>query len=549
VVAGTGLPTDTLRRELLAIAEAARARPAAALARCEALLASHPDSVPALCLAGSLHRRLGDPAAAGARIEAALARDPKAAPALSEAAQLAAAGGDWALARRHLTQLVRQRPTSSEGWFNLALAEEHLGRFDEAATAYGRARALSPPRPREIETRLAGVLAAAGRHGEAESLYQRILSAEPDNADALLGRGLLALGTGELDAARTAFRAAVTRRPELAEAWQQLLESRRIERADDEDLVAVRALLARGSLPPEAEERLRYALGKACDDLGEYEEAFGHYARANEIKRARLPAFDRAAWAREAAEIAASSRHARLPAPSTTPPRPVFIVGLPRSGTTLVDQILTGHPDARGVGEEPWFDRATGGHAAGWEALDADRRGRIAAACEERLRAVGGRVVTNKFPAHFRYLGLIAAVLPGARFVHVTRDPRDTALSIYCQDFSVGNLYANDLEDVAAYVNGYRRIMAGWEAALAPAILELSYESLIADPEGVARGLLEFVDLPWDDACLDFRRNRRSVDTLSRWQVRQPLYGSSVGRWRRYEAALAPLLAALDDHG
>jgi tetratricopeptide (TPR) repeat protein len=546
-VAATGHAPDAVRRELLAIAEAGRARPAAALARCEALLAEHPAFVPALCLAGNLQRRLGHPDEARAHIDAALARDPRAAPALSEAAQLAAGVGDWAGARRHLLQLVRQRPTNSDAWFNLALAEEQLGRYAEAASSYERALGLSPPRPREIKVRLAGVLAAGGHARAAKARYDEALAEAPDDADALLGRGQLALAAGALDEARAAFREAVTRRPGFAEGWQQLLESCRIERPDDEDLVAVRALVDSATLAAPAEERLRYALGKACDDLGDYAEAFEHYARANELGRARLPRFDRSAWAREAADLVASAARARPPAASDEPPVPVFIVGLPRSGTTLVDQILTSHPDALGVGEEPWFDRGLAGTpAAAWPDLDGGRRADIGRICHDRLAAAGGRVVTNKFPAHFRHLGLIASLLPGARFVHVTRDVRDTALSIFCQDFAVGNAYANDLEDIAAYVNGYRKIMAGWREALGAAILDVSYESLVSEPDEVARRLVEFVGLPWDGACLDFTHNQRSVDTLSRWQVRQPLYGSSVGRWRHYEAGLAPLLAALD---
>jgi tetratricopeptide (TPR) repeat protein len=546
-VAATGHAPEAVRRELLAIAEAGRARPAAALARCEALLAEHPAFVPALCLAGNLQRRLGHPDEARAHIDAALARDPRAAPALSEAAQLAAGAGDWAAARRHLLQLVRQRPTTSDAWFNLALAEEQLGRYAEAASTYERALGLSPPRPREIKVRLAGVLAAGGDARGAKTRYDEVLAEAPDDADALLGRGQLALAAGALDEARADFREAVTRRPDFAEAWQQLLESRRIERPDDEDLAAVRALVDGGTLPAPGEERLRYALGKACDDLGDYAEAFEHYARANELKRARLPEFDRSAWAREAAALAASAARARPPAASEARPVPVFIVGLPRSGTTLVDQILTSHPDARGVGEEPWFDRALAGTpAAAWTGLDPERRAAIGRSCRDRLDAVGGKLVTNKFPAHFRHLGLIASVLPGARFVHVMRDVRDTALSIYCQDFAVGNAYANDLEDIAAYVNGYREIMAAWREALGEAILEVRYEALVSEPAPVARRLVEFAGLPWHEACLDFTRNRRTVDTLSRWQVRQPIYGSSVGRWRNYEAGLAPLLAALE---
>lgn len=542
---------ERLKRELMAIAEEARARPAAALARCEALLKERPDLVPALCLAGSLHRRLGNLSRAASFIDAALARDPGASPALFEAAQLASMAGDWGRARRYSSQLAAKQPTSSDVWFNLGLASENLGRYDEAIDSYERALALPSQQPEEIRVRLAGVLAAAGREEEADKAYTKVLASDPQDPDARFGAGMLAMGRGDTAAAREAFRLAVELRPGFAEAWQQLLETRRIESPEDPDLASAERMLAAGELSPGDEERLHFGVAKAWDDLGDSQRAFEHFAQANRLKRARLPAFDRLACAAEFSALAESARDAMMPEGAETgdaSAMPVFIVGLPRSGTTLVDQMLTAHPKAGGVGEKPWVDQALGGLApADWRSLDPARVEAISDTALAALEKVGSDVVTNKFPAHFRHLGLILKALPAARFIHVTRDPLDNGLSIFCQDFPIGNLYANDLEDIAVYIRGYRQVMAAWQASLGPRVFEVRYESLLENPRQVVGEMLAFLGLPFDEACLDHTANERPVATLSRWQVRQPLYRSSIGRWRRYEAGLQPLIAALGE--
>lgn len=541
-------PVEALRRELTAIAQLGRTEPAAALARCEGLLQAYPRLVAARCLAGHLLRRLGRVEEARREIEAALALDPAAPPALSEAAQLAALAGHWPAARRHLRRLLERRTRDAEAWYNLGLAEERLTRFPEAIAAYERALALAPPRPDEIRTRLAVVLAADGRHEQATDLLTAVLAADPDNAEAHYGLGLLAASAGDAAGAQAAFRAAVGLRPDFAEAWQQLLESRSFDRADDPELLAVASLLKQDATRGQDEIRLRFALAKALDDLDDRAAAAAEYQRANAFKRAGVPAFDRAACTREFEALAAAAG-APPTLRSEPPPTPVFIVGLPRAGTTLLDQLLTAHPDAAGVGEAPWFDRALSGRsAADWRSLDDDARAALTARCRGWLREAGGRVVTNKFPANFRHLPLILDLLPDARVLHVVRDPRDTALSIWRQDFPAGNAWANDLLDIAAYVNGYRRLMAAYGETCGAAMLEVNYEQLVADPRPVMAGVLDFVGLPWDDACLDPTGNERRVDTLSRWQVRRPVYRDAVGGWRRYEDTLAPLLAALAEY-
>jgi hypothetical protein len=232
--------------------------------------------------------------------------------------------------------------------------------------------------------------------------------------------------------------------------------------------------------------------------------------------------------------------------------RPVFIVGMPRSGTSLTEQILASHPEAYGAGELLYWIFA----ADTERAAPAERR---AATIAELGRAYldglathapGAPRVLDKLPVNFRNIGLIHAALPSARFIHLERNPLDTCLSIYFQGFSAAHPYATDFGDLAHYYHEYRRLMAHWRAALAPeTLLDVPYEGLVDDPEGWSRRMLAHIGLEWDPRCLEFHRNSRPVLTASNWQVRQPISKGSVGRWHRYERYLGPLRDALGEIG
>lgn len=517
-----------IRSEILSIAGVAADDPRGALVRCESLLARDPACLPALVLAARLHRRLGEHETAAACLAKAAAVDAGALPVLAEGGALAMERADHAEAARCFGAITRARPELEDAWFNRGLALEALGQAAPAARAFARAAELGAGT--EARVREAGALAMAGDHAGACERLEAIVAAEPGRADGRLGLGMLRLAEGHTEAARECFRAAVGIDPGLAEAWQQLLASCPVASADDPDLAAVLAMLDDPALGAEARERLSYAAGKALDDLGRYREAWHRFQDANALKRARLPAFDRDAW--EAEADAAAGREAGHPGTAPEAARPLFIVGLPRSGTTLVEQIVTTHPGAGGVGELPLL----AGPGRPTEAM---------AGFGQALSAGDAAVLTNKYPGHFRFVPELAAAFPGARFVHVTRHPLDTCLSIYFQDFPTGNLYANDLGDIAAYYRGYRRMMDAWRERFGERLLTLAYEALLDDQEAHTRALLEFCGLEWDPACLDFAANPRPVATLSHWQVRQPLYLGSRGRWRHYDFALAPLREAL----
>ena len=297
------------------------------------------------------------------------------------------------------------------------------------------------------------------------------------------------------------------------------------------------------------EINLRYALGKYFDDVQDFDNAFSSYSLANELKKRSAPKYDAERLARRVDQIIARYdadwlRKAR--AQGNESPRPVFIVGMPRSGTTLTEQILASHPDAFGCGELRFWHTARVDYES--SALrGAEGRDAIPAAADKYLSllasfsADAARVI-DKMPANFMNLGLIHAAFPHARILHMRRNPLDTGLSIYFQIFSNTHLYANDLEDIAHYFTQYCRLMMHWRSTLAGGtILEVPYEKLVADPEPWIRKIVKFVGLSWDPRCLRFHETERTVITASNWQVRQRISTSAAGRWRNYERYLGPL--------
>jgi hypothetical protein len=305
-------------------------------------------------------------------------------------------------------------------------------------------------------------------------------------------------------------------------------------------------------LAPQREAKLRYAIGKYFDDVGDFEPAFTSYRRANELSKSYAPTHDRQEEAREFDQIigffdrrwADQSRFT-----ASTSSRSVFIVGMPRSGTTLTERILAAHPDVFGAGEIPYWVPASGKYLStppgdDLAATMIDRLGRDYLRLLDTKSHDAPRVV-DKMPANFKCLGLIHAVFPNARIIHVRRHPIDTCLSIYFQDFNATHTYANDLEDLAHYYTEYLRLMEHWRSTLPEdVILDVSYEELIDDQETWSRKMMQFIGLPWDPRCLEFDRSGKpgsTILTFSQWQARQKITKTSVARWRNYEKFVGPL--------
>lgn len=317
------------------------------------------------------------------------------------------------------------------------------------------------------------------------------------------------------------------------------------------------------AIPPPRRAALHFALGRLLDRRDDIDGAFRHYHAGNRIKAALAP-FDAAAHAAytdrliEIFDQRFFAERAGFGSPSE---RPVFIVGMPRSGSTLVEQILSCHPDVTAAGEHDEMRRiarrlpeaveSTARFPDCVAAITPDIAAGLAAAylaSLERLDPPPGdaRRVADKMLGNFLRLGLIALMFPNARVIHCRRDPLDTALSCYVQSFERGMRFTYDLAHLGIAYRHYERLMAHWRRALPLAMLDVQYEALVADQEGTSRQIVDFCGLDWDPCCLAFHEKERQVRTASFWQVRQPLYASSVGRWRRYEAHLGPLIEALE---
>ncbi len=442
---------------------------------------------------------------------------------------------------------VELDPASAEMHCNLGSVLFELRRVDEAAASYRRALELQP-RWVPAHLGLALVLRQQRQPAAAEASCRAALALDPDSVEALASLGELLADRGQFAEAEPLFQRAIALNPAFAPAYASIASHRRMTSADSAWRAGAERLVG-GRVPLAHEISLHYALGKYFDDVGQYDAAFGHFRQANELTRRAGTKYDRTRLTRRIDEIIARSARqstAARDAAGTMSELPVLIIGMPRSGTSLAEQILASHPDVYGAGEVIYwngaYDRFRCAEAEGKPAaallssMSEEYLARLAAA------AGGAARVTDKMPGNFLYAGMIHAALPRARIIHMQRHPFDTCLSIYFQNFYNIGPYANDLEDLAHYYSQYLRISDHWRATLpATSLLEVPYESLVADPESWSRRMVEFIGLPWDTRCLEFHQTERVVITASKWQVRQKISTKSAGRWHNYAAFIGPL--------
>ena len=459
--------------------------------------------------------------------------------------------GDHRAAIGHCQRAIELDPRLPEAHLHLGNALLAINEMHAAEAAYRDGLEVAPEHAR-LHTAHAMAERALGRVDDAAVSTRRALAIQPDAADAVTLLGSLAIDRGRFAEAETLLRQALAMSPDLPEALIGLTAVRRMSAADAPWREAAERALARG--PPVAHAiGLHHALGKYCDDVGESESAFAYHRRGHELARRSRPLYDRTATtARVTRTLGAFDRRALedLRPAGLASERHVFVFGMPRSGTTLAEQILASHPQVHGAGEVLFWQLAADAELA---AQPQQRAATIAALGREyvallaAIPATATRVI-DKLPSNFKNLGLIHAALPGARFLHLERHPLDTCLSIYFQGFTAAHTYASDLGDLAHYYLEYRRLMAHWRATLpADLLLEVPYEALVDDPEFWSRRMLAHIGLPWDPRCLEFYRTERPVLTASNWQVRQPIGKDSIGRWRRYQDYLGPLREALGD--
>ena len=452
-----------------------------------------------------------------------LGHEPRNAAALNLLSQVAFARGLYDEAVAHLARCAALHPKDSGTEYSLGELYTYLGRYREAIACFDKALRLKPDDPMVI-TAKASAYAKSGEHAKTRALLQPFVDARSMTAEMAMPLARIELHDGNVE--------------------------------------AVMELVNRHAKPGQsggsASRHLYWMLGRALEQGGRYDEAFGAYRQANEC--VEVP-FDADAWQRQTDDLIAAfsaERMRSVPRARHGSSLPIFIVGMPRCGSTLVETILDAHPDAHGAGELATLPLIVNtiafeigsslGYPACIEDFSTEDVDAIAREYLDRLEplAKGAQRVTDKYLGNYRYLGLIELLFPEARIIHCRRDPLDTCLSCFCQTLLVGAFpYVTDLQRLGIAYTDYQRLMSHWQEVLQNPVLDVQYEQLVSDQQRVSREIVEFCGLPWDDRCLRFYDRSRAVQTASFEQVTKPIYTSSVARYRNFEKHLGPLKAGL----
>lgn len=432
--------------------------------------------------------------------------------------------------------------------------------LDRAIALYRRVLELRPEASHAAYN-LANALQSDDQYGEAQLLFERAIQLDADNHLAHHNLGVLLEQQGRFDAAMTHYQAARRINPKHARSLARLLSLRSYE-PDEQSVRDAEVMIASNRTAQPDQVRLHGGLGKHYERRKDFDQAFEHFSAANALSAAQAAPFDISRVRTYFDRIISTftSAHFQTARPLGNPTaQPIFIVGLPRSGTTLTEQILGSHPAVLTTGELPAMSRivrnmwppypepvATAGATTldGW-ADEYFRELHAVAAGHSDLTADSALRITDKFPLNFIHLGLIATLFPNARIVHCQRDPLDIGISCYAERFGLEDDFTTDLRHFGEYFLEHERIMKHWRAVLPMQILELRYEDLVADAAACSRTLIAHCGLEWDNSCLAFQHHERPIQTPSRWQARQAIYRTSVGRWRSYEKQLAPLIDLL----
>jgi tetratricopeptide (TPR) repeat protein len=448
-------------------------------------------------------------------------------------------------AEEHFRRAVGIQSTYAEAQFNLGAVLRALNKIVESEMPARRAVKLDPKHVDALAS-LGVTLLLSSRLSEARECFEKALRMAPRHAGSLCGLGMAASLAGRFEEAESLFKRALVFDTRMPAALAGLAGLRKMTTAD-RDWVQNAEKVAAGGVGAVEEAQLRFAIGKYYDDVGKFDEAFRHYQRGNELRKTLVEPYDheeRERFVDDMIRVHQRDSFASMPPATTDSSLPVFVTGMPRSGTSLVEQIISSHPDARGAGELSYWNDAMRKHR------DAMRNKWLAETLRKKLADQYLRTLSNRFPHAKRvvdqsnfntdHLGPIHAMLPGARLIYVRRDPLDTCLSCYFHPLAQN--FTLDLADLAHYYGEHQRLLAHWRSVLpAGVLLEVPYAELVADQERWSRRIIEFIGLEWDERCLDFHATERPVMTASFWQVRQKMFSSSVNRWKRYEKFIGPL--------
>jgi tetratricopeptide (TPR) repeat protein len=473
-------------------------------------------------------------------------------------AKVAGEKGHWRQSERLLLRALEIAPAFNDLRIDLARVYKQQDRLDDAVASATAAVAHSPRTP-NAHYMHASMLALTGAHENALEAYRKSISISEYHPAAWVGMGHLLKTLGRQSEGVEAYRKAIEQRPNFGEVYWSLANLKTF-RFTPEEVSDIERRLAEEDLDADARTHFLFTLGKAKEDAGDYSRAFECYAQACELHRPRIyydPVETRVINDR-IREVFTADFLDTNSGKGCQDPAPIFIVGMPRSGSTLIEQILASHSQVEGTAELPDVGRVIGiisarspeenyPEAAAW--LKADDWRELG---EEYLRRTmrhrsGLPYFTDKMPNNFPSVGLIHLMLPNAKIIDARRHPLDSCFGCFKQHFAHGQTFSYDLMEIAEYYREYRKMMRHWHGVLPGKVLEVRYEDMVRDQEGQTRRLLEYCGLPFEDGCLRFYETDRPVRTASSEQVRMPIYESSLDHWRHFREELAPLIEALGD--
>lgn len=488
-----------------------------------------------------------------------LVKSPQDVDALRLLAGIAMRAKQWGDAVVLLEKALEIAPDYYRGWMDIGYAHHEMEKNEKAIAAYSRATQLDPSKSQSY-TAAGKVYAMVGRHDDATRLFTQALERDATDADALSGMGHVLKTIGQQDEAIASYRECIRHNPNHGEAYWSLANLKTF-RFDEDEVAEMESQVESEALDEEARANFQFALGKAYEDSGDYERAFEFYEKGNENRRERenydpvqtidshdefIEAFDASLFA-ERKGVGCDSN------------APIFIVGLPRSGSTLIEQILASHPDVEGTHELPELARVARSVSLHHEdrpsyplAIRNVENDEFRALGEDYLRRAERHRdlmlprFSDKMPNNFVNVGFISLILPNARIIDARRHPLDSCLGSFKQLFARGASNTYSLFEIGEFYLEYVRMMNHWDKVLPGKVMRVQYEDNVADLETQVRRILDYCELPFDERCLRFYETDRAVKTASSEQVRKPIYSSSLHLWRRYEAHLGPLIDVLE---
>jgi Flp pilus assembly protein TadD len=442
-------------------------------------------------------------------------------------------------------QAIEIQPDYPDPYSNIGNSLLLKGQY-AAAEQFLRHAVKLNPRFAEARVNLGLTLSFLSRLREAKSQFEKALKHQPRNAEALSGLAHVVMTEGSFDQTGAILSRALQINPRMPKALALQAGLRKMTPADSAWVKSAEEV-ASSEIVALEESELRFAIAKYYDDVEDYKRAFENYKRANDLLKSIAEPYDREAhkgFVDVMIRTYTRDNVVRVNGGASNSMKPVFVVGMPRSGTSLTEQIISSHASAKGAGELDFWSLHEHEVLTKGGLLDESSRKKLAGAYLRVLEAKSGDAfrIVDKTPVNSDHLGVIHSVFPNARIIYMQRDPIDTCLSCYFQKFALSLNFTMDLSDLADYYREHRRLMMHWRAVLPPGtILDVPYEELVADQEGCTRKILDFLGLEWDERVLNFHETKRAVVTASFWQVRQKIYKSSVQRWRNYEKFVGPL--------